>query len=415
MQLPAFATVSFMKGKIGILMVIAAIYPLGLLAGGICCMSDSAHGVIAVEECADRLESLSPFSATVKYSVTLPQADDDIVYQVRLASETAPGDSLCEARYLIEWELPRGEEVSDGFSAYSDGNHFRYHDGRLQEYHFQWDSIPFLIGRGGVQRSPQFAELLPQMMARDLRAMLADSTYRLRFVPDTVISGNHVAVIKGVQRARGYDGRYLTIVLDPATGRPLRSESDFNPGQISEQSVAVEYTYPGGNVSVPRSEDELIALYPDVFGKYRSSNFRVENLRGRKLPHFSLPTVSGERYTYDASRGFRAPAVIAFLDTEVATAAETVEQLRKGVAPAGADLIMVFPGGDRDAAEALAGGARAGEYVLVSGRSLARDCGVTVSPAVIVADRSGKVTDVMLGFNRNLAENVIQAVALAQE
>lgn len=224
-----------------------------------------------------------------------------------------------------------------------------------------------------------------------------------------------MAVIKGVQRARGYDGRYLTIVLDPATGRPLRSESDFNPGQISEQSVAVEYTYPGGNVSVPRSEDELIALYPDVFGKYRSSNFRVENLRGRKLPHFSLPTVSGERYTYDASRGFRAPAVIAFLDTEVATAAETVEQLRKGVAPAGADLIMVFPGGDRDAAEALAGGARAGEYVLVSGRSLARDCGVTVSPAVIVADRSGKVTDVMLGFNRNLAENVIQAVALAQE
>ena len=91
-------------------------------------MSDSAHGVTAVEECADRLESLSPFSATVKYAVTLPQADDDIVYQVRLASETAPGDSLCEARYLIEWELPRGEEVSDGFSAYSDGNHFRYHE-----------------------------------------------------------------------------------------------------------------------------------------------------------------------------------------------------------------------------------------------------------------------------------------------
>lgn len=399
-------------------MVIAAIYPLGLVAGGICSIHKGASGRSACDFVA-RLDSVTPFSATARYAVTLPQAEDDIVYTVRLLSEATPADTLCEARYLIDWELPRPETVSRGFSSYSDGNHFRYNDNKLQEYHFKWDSIPFQVGRGGVQRSPQFVGLLPQMMARELRDMLADTTFTLRFVPDTVVSGRHVTAFRGVQNVRGYDGRYFDAFFDPATARPLRVSNEFNPGQISEQSVTVEYTYPaeGGAVALPATEEELIALYPEVFEKFRSSNYRVENLRGEKLPRFSLPSLGGERYSYDPSRGFRAPAVIALLDPAVTSAAETVALLRKAVRSGAtdADLLLVFTGGNPDTVENIAGQSVIGEYALLSGRSLARDCGVTVFPTVMVCDSNGVVREVLLGFNRNLAENVIQAVALAQE
>ena len=195
--------------------------------------------------------------------------------------------------------------------------------------------------------------------------------------------------------------------------------NEFNHGQISEQSVTVEYTYPaeGGAVALPATEEELIALYPEVFEKFRSSNYRVENLRGEKLPRFSLTSLGGERYSYDPSRGFRAPAVIALLDPAVTSAAETVALLRKAVRSGAtdADLLLVFIGGNPDTVENIAGQSVIGEYALLSGRSLARDCGVTVFPTVMVCDSNGVVREVLLGFNRNLAENVIQAVALAQE
>lgn len=400
-------------------MVIAAIYPLGLMAGGICSI-DKGDGKCAADCLISKLEGITPFSATARYAVTLPQAEDDVVYTVRLLSEATPADTLCEARYLIDWELPRPETLSKGFSAYVDGSHYRFNDNKLQEYHFEWDSIPFQVGKGGVQRNPQFAGLLPQLMARELRGMLADSTFTLRFVPDTVVSGRHVATLIGVQKVRGYEGRYFSALFDPDTARPLKISNEFNPGQISEQSVTVEYTYPeegDGFITVPDGEEELIALYPEVFEKFRRSNYRVENLRGAKLPRFSLPTLTSERYTFDASRGFRAPAVVALLDPSVATVEETVARLRKALATgtADADLIMVFTSGNPDTIEEITGPSRRGEYVLLSGRSLARDSGVTVFPTVLVCGRDGTVTEVILGFNRNLAENVIQAVALAAE
>ncbi|MCM1071743.1 MAG: hypothetical protein NC391_08920, partial [Alistipes timonensis] len=59
----------------------------------------------------------------------------------------------------------------------------------------------------------------------------------------------------------------------------------------------------------------------------------------------------------------------------------------------------------------LVGEARAGETVLLSARSLARDCGATSFPAIIVADERGRVANVILGFNNSLATDVIQSVA----
>lgn len=369
-----------------------------------------------IGELAARLESVDEFQPIVKYAVSLPQADDDIIYTVDLRSRKADGDTLSAVDYLIRWSLPTPETVSEGFLSYFDGNHFRYRDHRLQEYHYQWDSIPFLAGGGGVQRNGQFVELIPQMIAADLRRMAADTTFSLRFVPDTLVSGRKAAVVKGVQRVRGYDGRYFTLVVDPCTGWPWMVSNEYNPGAISEQFVKVTYEYPSEPMQpLPVTEEELMAMFPEVFEKFRQSNYRIENMRGLPMPEFSLPTATGERYTHHKGEPFSNPTVIVMLDPAVGSTAQTIAALRKAVAslPMQSNLVFAMLSGHIDTVEEAVGPLHENETLLISANSLARDCGVNECPVVIVAGRDGVITETMLGFNSNLAESVIQAVARA--
>ncbi|MDE7119923.1 MAG: hypothetical protein K2O10_04875 [Muribaculaceae bacterium] len=392
-------------------MVIAALFPPGVAARGKC------SNIRSIEQLAARLDTVGDFQPKVKYAVSLPQADDDIVYTISLHSQPAAGDRLSPVDYLIKWSLPTPETVSEGFLSYFKGNHYRYRDNRLQEYHFDWDSIPFLSGTGGVQRNGQFVELLPQMLAADLRKMAADTTFVLRFVPDTVVSGQKAAVVKGVQRVRGYDSRYFTLVADKATGLPLQIFNEYNPGAISEQAVSVTYDYPSGQSEpLPVTEQALIAMYPEVFEKFRQSNYRIENMPGLPVPQFSLPTSTGERYTHARGEAFRAPVVIAVLDPAVGSTRQTVAALRKASASVPMENLLVFAmlSSHIDTVEDVVGPLRDNETLLLSASSLARDCGINECPVMIVAGRDGKITETIIGFNPNLAESVIQALARAK-
>ena len=80
--------------------------------------------------------------------------------------------------------------------------------------------------------------------------------------------------------------------------------------------------------------------------------------------------------------------------------------------PYPADLIMAFTDNNVDIVEPVVGNIRPGEHLLMSAAALQRDCGAASLPAVIIADRSGLVTNVILGFNNDLAEDVIQKMAL---
>ena len=139
-----------MKGTFRLLMVLTATFPLGLRAQGIA-------------DIARTLRDLPSYQAEATLSVTLPQTDTDVAYTLGLSSMSVPADTLAPASYLIDWSLPTPTGVSEGFTAYFDGNLYRYRDSRLQEYHTEWDSIPFRVTApgGGVQRSAQFASLLP--------------------------------------------------------------------------------------------------------------------------------------------------------------------------------------------------------------------------------------------------------------
>ncbi len=406
-----------MKGILGILMVIAVICPPGAYARGITVVNKDGGNECAtsVEDLAVCLEKIDGFSASVRYEVALPMATDDVVYDVEIASDCNRSDTLCGMDYLVRWQLPRAESKAEGFLAYFNGHHYRYRDHRLQEYHFEWDSIPFQAAGGGVQRNGQFVDLLPSSIARELRTMLRDTAFTVSFSGDTVMEGNHVAMVCATQTVNGFCGRNYRLIADRSTGLPLNVWNEYNPGQISEQGVEAAYSYERSpQLKAVASEEELMGMYPEVFEKFRESNYRIENMRGLPLPSFSLPTVTGERYTRHRGDSFNAPTVVALIDPAVETSVETVKALREAVAsmPMQVDLILAFTGSNIDTVESLTGAAGMGEALLISAKSLARDCGTSVFPTILLVGSGGNVENVILGFNNSLSQDVIQSLAL---
>ena len=104
------------------------------------------------------------------------------------------------------------------------------------------------------------------------------------------------------------------------------------------------------------------------------------------------------------------PTVIAILDSDIGSAGATVDALRRAVdaMPMQTDVIFAFISNDIDAIEALTGPCREGEHILMSARRLARDCGVTAPPVVIICDRDATVKEIINGYNNDLTDVVIQ-------
>lgn len=395
-----------MKGKFRLLMAITACCPLGLMAQGF-------------NNVAERLAGTEDYHAKAVFEVWLPSSEEPVVYGVELISDKAEADTLSPCNYLIDWSLPTPSGLATGFSAYYDGHHYRYRGDRLQEYHMEWDAAPFIPSltgsKGlGVHKAAQFADLLPAFLAEKIREMEIDSTFDYHFVPDTVVNGVRASVIDGVRRISGIDGLEYTYVFDYESGLPRLIELNNNPGSICEQIVSVRYE----NLAPSETEiDEssLIALYPEVFEKYRESNFRIENLVGTPMPDFSSPTLEGERYTHHRGEPFRTHTLVALLDPKVGDVAGYVEGIRSAVEslPYEADVIWAFVSNKaEDIQEVIGLTAREGEYVLVGARSLARDTGAASLPTLIIANRNGAVDDVVIGDNKELDSIVLQKMAL---
>lgn len=393
-----------MKGFIKLLMVLTAFSPLCLRAQG----QADIIAALAATPC---------YVADATFSVSMPQTDTDVVYTLRLESAATPADTLSPASYLISWTLPTPSGESEGFTAYADGSLYRFRDRRLQEYHLQWDAVPFM--RQGriqpVQLSAQFADLLPQFMARELADMGADPRYTLTVTPGKRFDGHDAVELDAVMKIDGATVQERRYILDATTLMPLRTVTEANPGSITEQTVIVDYRQDTSARCEPVNEDRLMALYPEVFEKYRISNFRIENLRGNPVPQIALPTLTGERYTHHIHDPFARPTVIAVIDPEGGEFnSHLVSDLRAAAdgATAPSDLILAFATTNPDKAEELGGSLRIGETMLLNARSLARDLGATALPVVVIADSSGIVRDVILGYNNNLSEIVIQSLEL---
>lgn len=378
--------------------------------------SDSA----LLDKILDSLASTGCFTANARFTVSMPQMPEDVVYELSLEASAAPADTLAPCDYLIDWRIVSDKSTATGFSAYADGNFYTYSEGRrLLEHHMEWDPAPFATVdepgryRPGVQRSAQFSSLLPQFMADDIRRWRKDPSYAFHATADTIVGGTRRAAIIMLRTIDGVTVQEGEYILDATTFLPVRTELENNPGSLTEQTVTAVYT-PADAECRPINEERLAALYPRIFERYRESNFRIETLPGDYLPALSLPTLTGERYSRERTATFIAPAIFVIFDPADGFAAATVEAVRKAAAalPYTPQVVFAALSSNHDLIEAVVPGESPDERRLISAHGFARDCGVATPPVVIAVDRSGKVADVIVGYNKTIADDVIQKMSL---
>lgn len=367
-----------------------------------------------INEIGSKLVSTPCYADTVLYDVLLPSLSEPVKYTIALQSAAAPADTLSPCRYLITWSLPSPSGISSGFSAYFDGSHFRYRDRRLQEYHYSEAADPFApagdVSRG-VQQQVQFAEILPQFLGLRFRQMATDSSYISKVTADTLVSGKKAVVIEGVRRAGGYDALEYTYVLRPGDFLPRSIEYEMNPGQIGEQNVVIKFAEAETGQECDISYDRLLAAQPEAFEKYRENTFSLSTLPGRPLPRIAAPTKGGERYIHEREEALPAPTVFSFIDATVSSTPEVIENVRKAIdqLPFQTDAVWVLVNHNLDEGDSIVGKLRPGELLLVNAGAAARDCGVgAVTPALIFVATDGIVTDVQIGYNKDLDSIVIQ-------
>ncbi len=391
-----------------LLLIIAASVPPGSHARGIASVIESLKGMTKIE-------------VPAKFTVAMPQLPEDIMYSITLTSLPTQDPVLFPCSYLIDWKMDGRDTPLSGFSAYFNGNHFRFSGEKIQEYHASADSVPFIPARFGatnaigVQQSAQFVNLLPVSIADNLSKMLADSTCRMEFRPDTIVGGMHAAAIKTISTVNGVIAAESEYILDPQTFFPKKIHFENSPGAISEQTVDVEFGEPSTLPALNQiDEHTLISLYPDPFTRMRRSSFALENLKNQPLPGFSVPTPTGERYSRRTGDPFASTTILAVIDPDASFAPKIVSELRQAAnnSPAPVNLILAFTSNNADFIEEVAGTPAPGEAILQSARTLARDLGAAQLPAVLIMDKSATVRDIIVGYNNGMASNVIQKIAL---
>lgn len=355
----------------------------------------------SVENVVAALADMPGYRARVSYAVTLPQAQEDIVYNVDLAQDSARADS-----YLLQWSVMSPSGPVEGFTAWFDGNFYNYRNHRLQERHEEWDA-PLPEGVKPLQNSAQFASLLPARIAGALReSASAGGDF------DVKVSGGVMSL------SRITEDSEMFWKFELPTCRPLDFYADYNPGAISGQQVHAVYSYPDSMAAFPSgfSEEFLRGLFPDAFDKYRESQFAIENMRGLPLPAYSLPKLGGGRMERLPQDAFRGPVAVVLLNPAMSLSPRLVEAVRAAIdaLPFEAEVIWASSEKNPEPTEELLGSLRPGETALTGAQPLISACGAAALPVIIVCNSAGRISDIAIGLNQTLHTDVMQMLTSAK-
>lgn len=354
--------------------------PLAVEAGG-------------TEHIASKLDSLAAISYDVTYSVTLPQAQDDVVYSI---SFTVPDT----ASWLITWSVktPQGDSVQ-GWSARTPQGIYDFSHNRLREHHPGWDNTP--------EPKVMFSQFLPRNIASQLREMTQDSAFTVSTSGQT---------IECTRSRNGITDAELSWSFSPS-GLPLLFTADYNPGAISSQQVHASFS-PSRLPLHPVSEQWLAETYPDAFLHCRESNFAVENLRGKPFPSFSLPMAmtEGRLHFTPSDNPFSTPFALVIADPAIALTPMLIHEVRRAIdsLPRDAEVIWAFTGNHPYDPDRLLGSLRPGETAVCSASSLAAKCGAASLPVIVCCNSGATVENVLIGLNKSTCSDVINALARAK-
>lgn len=364
-----------------------------------------------------RLLATECFEDSCRYQVFLPTLEAPVEYGVALRAASAPTDSLAPCSYIIRWKLDTPSGPTGGFSAYFGGNHFRFANKRLQEYHAAADGASFAPGgkaENGVQRRAQFADLLPQFIGEHFVAMASDTTYSVR-ISSLTVGGRQAIRVDGIRRLAGCDAQEFEYILDAESLAPISVELENNPGQLGEQTVNVQYLRPASKPGCAVDMQTLVSLEPEAFEKYRTDTYSLEQLVGEPLPLVAVPATDGTRYIHHRGEPMAAPTVLVFCNTETVTTPALISAVRSAMeaVPGNAELVWMFADRRAEDVAAVLGETSPGETAAFNSGSAIRDLGVgSLLPVIVFVDRAGRVADFVRGYNNDLESVVIQKASL---
>ena len=351
---------------------------------------------IAQADIISTLTNDSCYTSRVEYEIMMPNADDPVRYDITLVQQSAAGDSLSPCKYLIVSKPININNSEDSFSAYFDGNFFRYRANRLDEWHYADEPEWFDTG---TQCNEMFTSLLPAFIARNLSSMTDDASFDYNIEQDGDIS-----VIRGEENRNGYLCQSFVYRFND-TGQPVSLETVNAPDTPTEQTMTARYTYPDNNQFEPLSEDLLSRMFPEAFDKFRKEKFNTKNLIGKPFPTFSSQTLSRERLSHTRGERFGISTLFVILRKDDS---RTIEEIRETVKTAGkkVNLVYVFSENDFECVSQTVGSLTAGEEAIMNAKSLIRDCGIREYPTVILCDSDGIILGCTL--NNDAGNDVIE-------
>lgn len=382
-------------------------------------LSINSASAIELEELGRQLIAMPCYADSAYYEILLPNYSEPVTYQIAFESAATPADSLCPCSYITSWTLSTPSGKNNGFSAYFDGGHYRFHNSRLQEYHAEWEPTVFAPegnATKGVQVLAQFAEFIPQIIGLKFTKMSRDTTYRTT-ISETTFNGRAAIKIKGVQQIAGFDAQDYTYIFDAATLHPVHISFDCNPGQLGEQSICANYALLNNTDSTcVITIERLLTLHGDIFERYRDCAYSIEALVGEDLPSITLPTADGNRIERRRGESAPTPTIIIFLDSSVGSTPQVISDVRLAMnyLPFATTIIWAFIDKRADDVIPFFETNTKDEIIAINAGAAFRDCGVgNNTPAIIFVASNGKVADIIRGYNKELRSLVIQKTTLA--
>lgn len=210
-------------------------------------------------------DDLLTYSAEADIFITLPMTHQNVHYTAKIISMPSAGSNkeLCPSDFLIELKDTLGNK---SVYSYFDGNYFVYSGGRLREYHWERDSLPFIsrVVKGkilqGIHKSGMASALVPVILSENIK----NGKSMLTHERDTLINGNKATILKAVDCHNDVVIKKMMIVLSKTDRSPLYYKLISNPGTLSEQIIIVHFEK-SKDFSERIDEKLLIAVYPEIF------------------------------------------------------------------------------------------------------------------------------------------------------
>lgn len=219
-------------------------------------------------ELQNQLKDMKQYTAEAVYEILLPSNDNTIKYHIEMQSVVA-NDTLSPCNYLISWRNNDNIDQPTEFASYSNGKHFRFINGQLEQFDVVVDSIPFTENGGSIQLNARFTNLLPAFLVDEIKKIANDSIYQYKITDNLNFYGIEAISLSVVETINNFIARELKYIFNSENGEPLYLEIRSNPGTAAELLIKVNYQ----TATIPQcydfSEEALIERYPDSFLYYR--------------------------------------------------------------------------------------------------------------------------------------------------